>query len=88
VYAIGLKDLKAAKEKKFTIPFRPSGSSSAPTSDPSPSKDGRIRNFGLQGAEIEDGRAHAINRELVCSRVVHDAALADVFPARFELRLH
>ena len=34
-----------------------------------------------------DRRAHAINRELVRGRVVHDAALADLFPARFELRL-
>ena len=70
-----LKDLKAAEEKKLTIPFRPSRTP-APTS----TKDGRIRNFGLQGAEVEDGRAHPIDRELVCSRVVHDAALADVFP--------
>ena len=34
-----------------------------------------------------DRRAHAIDRELVRSRVVYDAALADLFPARFELRL-
>ncbi len=31
--------------------------------------------------------AHAIDGQLVRGRVVHDAALADVFPARFELRL-
>ena len=80
MYAMGLKDLKAAKEKELTIPFRPSGS------DPTSSKDGGIRDFTLPGAEIEDRRAHAIDRELVCSRVEHDAALADVFPARFELR--
>src|SRR5271163_2148354 len=33
-------------------------------------------------------RAHAINRQLVRRRVAHDAALADMFPARFELRLY
>jgi hypothetical protein len=83
---MGLKDLKAAKEKKLTIPLRPSASDFA--CDPTSPNQGRIRNFRFQGAEVEDGRAHAIDRELVCNWVVHDAALADVFPACFELRLH
>jgi hypothetical protein len=32
--------------------------------------------------------AHAINRELVRRRIVHDASFAHVFPARFKLRFN
>ncbi len=76
MYAMG-RSLKAGVEKKLAIPFAP-----------------RLRQewanprlHSRNGAQILDRRAHAIDRKLVRRRVVHDAALADLFPARFELRL-
>src|ERR1700733_6628460 len=68
---------EASIEKKLPIP------ASAPTS----SKDGRIREFAGRSAEIMYRGAHAIDGELVRSRVEHNTSLADVFPPCFELRL-
>ena len=48
---------------------------------------GESVDFGSGGSKIMHRRAHAINRQLVCGGIVHDASLADVFPARFELWL-
>src|ERR1700677_3950942 len=68
---------EANAEKKLPIPASPAPST----------KDGRIRELAGRGAKIMHRRAHAIDGQLVRGRVVHNAALADVFPARFELRL-
>jgi hypothetical protein len=77
VYAMGLKHLKAGVEKKFAIALRSLASA----------KNGRIGDFGVSGAQILDRRTNAIDRKLVGGRVVYDATLADLFPARFKLWL-
>jgi len=65
---------KASVEKKLTIPF---GSSN-----------GRIREFAGRSAKLMQGLANPVDGELVRGRVAYDASLADVFPARFKLRLN